>query len=193
MPDKVDPDKILFESYGYTMGGSISQPIKRIVYIEPKAYIDATISQKYDIARLVGKLNRQITNREAMPTILFGPGRWGTTTPSLGVPVSFSEINNMTVLAEIAYEGGNLMPELSFGTHFFQDLVEGDIFYLAIFPQKGDVFFNTACFSQMPNLLTHFSPGSSKYTNIVKVYETDHEQLQIMCDIVSQKVVCFFT
>jgi hypothetical protein len=117
----------------------------------------------------------------------------GTTTPSLGVPVSFSEINNMTVLAEIAYEGGNLMPELSFGTHFFQDLVEGDIFYLAIFPQKGDVFFNTACFSQMPNLLTHFSPGSSKYTNIVKVYETDHEQLQIMCDIVSQKVVCFFT
>ncbi len=193
MPDKVDPDKILFESYGYTMGGSISQPIKRIVYIEPKAYIDATISQKYDIARLVGKLNRQITNREAMPTILFGPGRWGTTTPSLGVPVSFSEINNMTVLAEIAYEGGNLMPELSFGTHFFQDLVEGDIFYLAIFPQKGDVFFNTACFSQMPNLLTHFSPGSSKYTNVVKVYETDHEQLQIMCDIVSQKVVCFFT
>jgi hypothetical protein len=112
---------------------------------------------------------------------------------SLGVPVSFSEINNMTVLAEIAYEGGNLMPELSFGTHFFQDLVEGDIFYLAIFPQKGDVFFNTACFSQMPNLLTHFSPGSNKYTNIVKVYETDHEQLQIMCDIVSQKVVCFFT
>ena len=193
MPDKVDPDKILFESYGYTMGGSISQPIKRIVYIEPKAYIDATISQKYDIARLVGKLNRQITNREAMPTILFGPGRWGTTTPSLGVPVSFSEINNMTVLAEIAYEGGNLMPELSFGTHFFQDLVEGDIFYLAIFPQKGDVFFNTACFSQMPNLLTHFAPGSNKYTNVVKVYETDHEQLQIMCDIVSQKVVCFFT
>ena len=193
MPDKVDPDKILFESYGYTMGGSISQPIKRIIYIEPKAYIDATISQKYDIARLVGKLNRQITNREAMPTILFGPGRWGTTTPSLGVPVSFSEINNMTVLAEIAYEGGNLMPELSFGTHFFQDLVEGDIFYLAIFPQKGDVFFNTACFAQMPNLLTHFSPGSNKYTNVVKVYETDHEQLQIMCDIVSQKVVCFFT
>ncbi len=193
MPDKVDPDKILFESHGYTMGGSISQPIKRIVYIEPKAYIDATISQKYDIARLVGKLNRQITNREAMPTILFGPGRWGTTTPSLGVPVSFSEINNMTVLVEIAYEGGNLMPELSFGTHFFQDLVEGDIFYLAIFPQKGDVFFNTACFSQMPNLLTHFAPGSNKYTNVVKVYETDHEQLQIMCDIVSQKVVCFFT
>ena len=128
-----------------------------------------------------------------MNEFLFGPSRWGTTTPSLGVPISFSEINNMTVLAEIAYEGGNLMPELSFGTHFFQDLVEGDIFYIAIFPQKGDVIFNKDLFSQMPNLLTHFSQESNKYADVVRVYETDQEQLQIMCDIVSQKVICFFT
>jgi hypothetical protein len=193
IPDKVDPDKILFESYGYTMGGSISQAIKRIIYVEPEAYIKATLSQKYDIARLVGKLNRQITNREATPTILLGPGRWGTTTPSLGVAVSFSEINNMTVLAEIAYEGGNLMPELSFGTHFFQDLVEGGIFYIAIFPQKGNVVFNKNWFSQMPNLLTHFSQQSNKYADVIRVYETDQEQLQIMCNVVSQKVICFLT
>lgn len=160
--------------------------------VEPEAYVKANLSQKYDIARLVGKLNRQITNREAMPTILLGPGRWGTTTPSLGVPVSFSEINNMTVLAEIAYEGGNLMPELSFGTHFFQDLVEGNIFYLAIFPRKVNVIFNNARFSQMPNLLSHFSPESNKYTDVVQVYETDDEHLQIMCDVVSQRVICFF-
>ncbi len=193
IPDKVDPDKILFESYGYTMGGSISQAIKRVIYVEPEAYIKATLSQKYDIARLVGKLNRQITNREATPTILLGPGRWGTTTPSLGVAVSFSEINNMTVLAEIAYESGNLMPELSFGTHFFQDLVESGIFYIAIFPQKGNVILNKNWFSQMPNLLTHFSQQSNKYADVIRVYETDQEQLQIMCNVVSQKVICFLT
>ncbi|HUU15703.1 MAG TPA: PEP/pyruvate-binding domain-containing protein [Sedimentisphaerales bacterium] len=192
IPKKIDSEKILFKSCGYTMGGSISTQIRRIIYVNPAAYVQMPLTQKYDIARLVGKLNSQIPDRETTPTILLGPGRWGTTTPSLGVPVSFAEINKVAVLAEIAYEGVNLMPELSFGTHFFQDLVETDIFYLAIFPQKGNVFFNKDCFSHMPNLLTHFSPESNKYTDVVKVYETDHEQLQIMCDIVSQKVVCFF-
>jgi len=192
IPNKIDSEKILFKTCGYTMGGSISTPIRRIIYIDPAAYVHMPLTQKYDIARLVGKLNSQIPDRETVPTMLLGPGRWGTTTPSLGVPVSFAEINRVAVLAEIAYQGGNLMPELSFGTHFFQDLVETDIFYLAIFPQKGNVFFNKDCFSHMPNLLTRFSPESNKYTDVVKVYETDHEQLQIMCDIVSQKVVCFF-
>jgi hypothetical protein len=149
-------------------------------------------TQKYDIARLIGKLNRQIPDRDTIPTILFGPGRWGTTTPSLGVPVNFAEINNMSVLAEVAYEGGNLMPELSFGTHFFQDLVENDIFYVAIFPQKENVVFNQAWFLQMPSLLTEFLPDSSKYADAVRVYETHDEQLQVICDILSQEVICFF-
>ena len=141
----------------------------------------------------MGKLNRQIANREISPTLLLGPGRWGTTTPSLGVPVRFAEINKITALVEIAYEGGNLMPELSFGTHFFQDLVESDIFYVALFPQKKNVVFNKDKLFEMPNLLTSFLSEEHKYENVVKVYEVDSNQLQIMCDIVSQKVICFFT
>jgi hypothetical protein len=124
---------------------------------------------------------------------LFGPGRWGTTTPSLGIPVSFAEINKVAVLAEVAYEGGNLMPELSFGTHFFQDLVESDIFYVALFPQEEAVVFNKDRLLDMPNLLANFLPEERKYEDVVKVYEVDPDQLQVMCDIISQKVVCFFT
>ena len=138
-------------------------------------------------------MNRQIKSRESTPTILFGPGRWGTTTPSLGVPVSFSEINNVMVLVEVAYEGGNLMPDLSFGTHFFQDLVEGDIFYIALFPGKKDVTFNRNLFSDMPNRLADLIPKSGKYAHVVKVYDLEQEQLQVMCDILSQKVICMFT
>jgi hypothetical protein len=123
---------------------------------------------------------------------LLGPGRWGTTTPSLGVPVNFSEINKISVLVEMAYEGGNLMPELSFGTHFFQDLIESDVFYVALFPQKENVVFNKDRLLEMPNLLADFLPEERKYEDVVKVYEVDSDQLQIMCDIVSQKVICFF-
>ena len=192
LPKKIEPEKILFASQGYTMGGSISQPIKRIIYVDPQAYVETPISQKYSIARLIGKLNKQIVSREIAPTILFGPGRWGTTTPSLGVPVNFAEINKIAVLVEIAYEGGNLMPELSFGTHFFQDLVESEIFYVALFPQKENVVFNKDKLLEMPNLLTDFFPEERKYEEVVKVYKVDSSQLQMMCDIVSQKAICFF-
>ncbi|MFH1613960.1 MAG: PEP/pyruvate-binding domain-containing protein, partial [Planctomycetota bacterium] len=192
LPENIKPEKVLFASQGHTMGGSISQPIKRIIYVDPQAYVETPISQKYSIARLIGKLNRQIANREITPTILLGPGRWGTTTPSLGVPVNFAEINKITVLAEIAYEGGNLMPELSFGTHFFQDLVESDIFYVALFPQKETVIFNKNKLLEMPNLLTDLFPEEHKYEDVVKVYDLNTGQLQIMCDVVSQKVICLF-
>ncbi|NIP26093.1 MAG: phosphoenolpyruvate synthase [Phycisphaerae bacterium] len=193
LPQNIKPEKVLFTSDGYTMGGSISEPIKRIVYVDPQEYVETSIPDKYSIARLIGKLNRQIANRETIPTMLFGPGRWGTTTPSLGVPVSFAEINKVSVLVEVAYEGGNLMPELSFGTHFFQDLVESDIFYVALFPQKKSVVFNRDKLLEMPNLLTSLLPEEGKFENVVKVCEVDSEKLKIMCDIISQKVVCFFT
>jgi hypothetical protein len=193
IPAGVKPEKIFFSCEGYFMGGSISNDLRRIIYVEPKAYVELSLSGKYDIARLVGKLNRQIKDRDAEPTILLGPGRWGTTTPSLGIPVSFHEINNMTVLVEIAYEGGNLIPELSFGTHFFQDLVEGDIFYVAVFPNEENVLFNRQRLDAMPNLLTELVPQSAKYEDVVRVHEVDSGQLQIIGDMVSQKLICLFS
>ena len=84
------------------------------------------------------------------------------------------------------------MPELSFGTHFFQDLVESDIFYAALFPQKEDVIFNREKLLEMPNLLSDFVPAESDYENVVKVVEFDSDSLQLMSDIVSQKLICFF-
>jgi hypothetical protein len=59
----------------------------------------------------------------------------------MGVPVTFSEINNIAAIAEIAYKDGSLIPDLSFGTHFFQDLVEMDIFYNGDLSGQGGGFF----------------------------------------------------
>ena len=120
-----------------------------------------------------------------------GPGRWGSTTPSLGVPVKFAEINNISVLSEVAFSAGNLMPELSFGTHFFQDLVETKIFYVALFPEKKNILFNTGWLRQLKNLFTELMPESSKYKDVISVYDVSDKGLRIMSDIVSQKVVCF--
>ena len=192
LPATVKPEKILFKTEGCFMGGSISQKISRLVHIDPEGYSTLPLSQKYDIARLVGKLNRLIGDKHTDATMLLGPGRWGTSTPSLGVPVGFHEISNAAVLVEMAYESAGLMPELSFGTHFFQDLVETDIFYVALFPSRDNVVLNRDRLFQMPNLLAKLVPEASKYDSVVRVCETKLDRLQIVGDMLSQKAVCYF-
>jgi len=191
IPPNITQDNIFISLEGNFMGGSVVQNIARIIFVEPLAYSQLSLSDKYSIARLIGKLNKLIKDREATPTMLLGPGRWGTTTPSLGVPVRFSEINNVSFLGEIAYTDGNLMPELSFGTHFFQDLVETNIFYLALFPENPEVIFHRSVLDRLENVLESLVPDSQKYSDVVKVYETANEDLRIMADIISQKLICF--
>jgi hypothetical protein len=191
IPEKINKSKIFLKQDANFMGGSVYLSIARLIYIDPQGYARLSLSEKYDIARLVGKLNKQIHKREEMPTILFGPGRWGTTTPAMGVPVTFSEINNVAAIAEIAYQDGSLVPDLSFGTHFFQDLVEMDIFYMAIYPEKENVIFNKAWLERQPNILKDLAPEDKQYADVVRVCDVRAKDLRLLSDIVNQKMICF--
>ncbi len=193
IPDRIINDNILFGSEGYFLGGNISQKIDRVISVNPEKYSKLVLSDKYQIARLAGKLNRTIKDKNESPTLLMGPGRWGTTTPSLGVPVKFAEINNIAVLVEVAFSGSNFMPELSFGTHFFQDLVETNIFYVALFPEKKGIVFNTKWLKGSTNIFSKLMPDSSRCEDIISVYDVTDRDLRIMSDVVSQNVVCFST
>lgn len=190
IPTKIAAEKTFFRSEGNFMGGNISQPIKWIIWVEAAEYTRLSMTEKYEVARLVGRLNKRIANRTDSPTLLLGPGRWGTSTPSLGVPISFSEINNITAIAEVAFTSGDLMPELSFGSHFFQDLVETDIFYLALFPENHNCFVNEIWRQSLANALEGLMPASSRYKQVVKVYRAP-QGLRLMADVVSQHLVCF--
>ncbi len=192
IPDNIDQGKIFLRQQGNFMGGGVYENISRIIYIDPQKYSKLPLSDKYNIARLVGKINKTIGKRDEMPTILFGPGRWGTTTPAMGVPVTFSEIDNITAIAEIAYSEGSLIPELSFGTHFFQDLVEMDIFYMAIYPKTENVIFNTRWMQEMPNLLEVLAPEDIKYSDVVYVYDVQGKDLRFISDVVAQEMICYF-
>jgi hypothetical protein len=192
IPAKIDKSKILLRQEGNFMGGSVYENIARVIYIDPQGYAKLPLSEKFNCARLVGKINKTITSREEMPTVLFGPGRWGTTTPAMGVPVTFSEINNVAAIAEIAYKEGSLIPDLSFGTHFFQDMVEMNIFYMAVYPENEKVIFNTAWMKTMPNLLTELVPDDKKYADVVGFYDVTAKGLRLLSDIVAQKMVCYF-
>lgn len=190
MPAGVEKKNMLFKSQGYFLGGNISQKISWIIYVDPQKYIAVSLSDKHEVARIVGELNRMVKDRKELPVLLMGPGRWGTTTPSLGVPVKFAEINNIAVLTEVAFSAGNLMPELSFGTHFFQDLVETDIFYVALFPEKKEVFFNNSWLPQNKNIFRDLMPEFAKYDNIIGVYDVTNMSLKVISDVLSQNVIC---
>ena len=192
IPDKIDESKIFLRQQGNFMGGGVHENISRVIYVDPQQYTKLPLSDKYNIARVIGKINKTIGKRDEMPTILFGPGRWGTTTPTMGVPTTFSEIDNITAIAEIAYKEGSLIPELSFGTHFFQDLVEMDIFYMAIYPENIEVIFNTKWMHEIPNLLEVIVPEDRQYADVVGVYDVQGKNLRFISDVVAQEMICFF-
>ena len=191
IPESVPPERIFIQSEGNFMGGNLSQKITRVISVDAEEYSRLALTDKYDVARLIGRLNKRISDRYESPTLLLGPGRWGTSTPALGVPVKFSEINNFAVLGEVAFSSGGLMPELSFGSHFFQDLVETDIFYLAIFPENKTCTFDRAWLDAQPNSLEALMPASSKYRRVVRVCQLPGDGLHLLADVVSQKLLCY--
>ena len=179
----------LFRSIGSFMGGSIVQPIARVIAVDPQGFMGLILSDKYELARIIGRLNRLIKARDQLPSLLIGPGRWGTSTPRLGVPVRFAEINAMTAIAEVAFSAGGLQPELSFGTHFFQDLVETGIFYVALNPDKQGCTLNAAMLASLPNRLADLLPDDARFAEVLRVVDLP-PGFQLLADIMSQQVVC---
>lgn len=137
VPD-LDVDRALIATTGTFLGGNARIPLDLVVFVRPDRYLALGEPDRYAVARAIGRINRWIGSRSAL---LIGPGRWGTSTPSLGVPAHFTDLNAVTALCETTYTAGEFTPELSYGSHFFQELVESDICYAAVFQdRRGTVF-----------------------------------------------------
>ena len=193
MPAEAEKNRILLRSDGNFMGGNISQAIRYVIYVDPEKYSLLNQQDKYETARTIGKINAFLKEKQSSSAMLLGPGRWGTTTPSMGVPVSFYEINHVRCIVEIAFKSGNLIPELSFGTHMFQDLVESNIFYIALFPDEKGSFLNEEIINSSQDILEQILPQNSKrLKDVIKVLDFQNKKLELISDIASQKVICLF-
>jgi len=179
IPSKVPFDHKLFSASKYVTNGSV-EGIRYIVYVDPEEY--RTIPDLADllgIAEAVSHLNQVLPRRQF---ILMGPGRWGSRGDvTLGVGITYSGINNTSLLVEIARKKGNYVPDLSFGTHFFQDLVEAKIHYLALYPDEEGNLFNEAFFRDSPSVLTHMLPEHARLERAVRVI--DVEQVFPGCEL----------
>ena len=177
------------------MGGSVYQDISQVIYIEPRGYNTLSVSDKHNVARLVGKINKTIS-REETPTMILGPGRWGTSTPDLGVHVTYSDIYNTHALVELAGESVGASREPSFGTHFFQDLMEADIYPLGIFLDDKNTIFKRDFFYDTPSHLSEFvavdNPRVANALRLIAVsdYRPNHH-LDLIMDAHKSYAVAF--
>lgn len=193
VPDNIPPEQVVFLTFGKFMGGGLELRVRRIILIDPENYAALTISDKYQVARLNGRLNRLNHPQGESHTVILGPGRWGTSTPSLGIPVTFAEINRFAVLGEIAFKTSGFRPELSYGTHFFQDLVETGIFYLALNEDNPETCFNRTFFNQRVNRLPYLMPDAKRWQNLILVIDPDEmeEEIWLHADVIQQKALCW--
>ncbi|MGM0452856.1 MAG: PEP/pyruvate-binding domain-containing protein [Thermodesulfobacteriota bacterium] len=191
MPAVAREDHAVIRIENNVMGGNILHPVARIIYVVPPAYAALFPRDKFSVARLIGKLNRTLAADGQRCALLIGPGRWGTQSPEMGVPVRFSEINNIAAIAEISYQVGDMIPDLSFGTHFFHDLVESGIFYMAIYPENAGTIFNEDWIFSLPNQLESLSPAAGRLADVVRVVDTSPYRLMLASDIAARKVICY--
>ena len=185
---EVDPSRCLIATTGTFLGGNARMPIDLVVFVRPEAYLALGEPDRYAVARAIGTVNRAIGSRSAL---LVGPGRWGTSTPSLGVPTHFTDLNAFRAICETTYAAGQFAPELSYGSHFFQELVESDIFYAAVFQGRNGTVFQPEILAGLPNRHADMvQPDAAHLVDVIAVLETPG--LELCSDLDQQRFVVQF-
>ncbi len=168
IPDVLPEGDELFRTYELIPDGE-ARGIRYIVFIDPRQYrLVPNITLKQELGRTVGRLNQVLENKAF---ILIGPGRWGSANIDLGVRVSYADIFNTKVLIEMSVADAEGIPELSYGTHFFQDLIEGGIYSLPLHLENPRSRFNWSFFDNAPNKLAELSPQDAGCADYLKVID----------------------
>lgn len=194
VPQGMPPESCLFSANRDVSSAAI-RGIEYIVYVDPSAYDRLeTSSDRREVAGIIGKLNHRLEGHEF---ILVGPGRWGTSDVRLGVGVSYADINNTRLLVEVSRDGGSFQPQVSFGTHFFQDLVESGIHHLPLHPDEPDIIFRAAFFEKAPNHLATFLPEAASRGDVIRVVRVPEAAggrvLDIVMDGVKEQALAYLT
>jgi hypothetical protein len=168
LPTSLNPADVVFSTSRLVPEGYVEQ-ITHVIYISPEGYFAlCTQPERMHIGHLVSKLNAKL---EGKTFITIGPGRWGTINPDLGVPIRYGDIYNTRALVEVSGQGISAAPEPSFGTHFFQDLVEANIYPLAVYLDDKAAQFNRAFFYDTPNQLERLLPEAVACRETIRLIE----------------------
>ncbi len=190
IPEGLPDSMIILENHGSSMGLSRKTAIDRIVLVDPVSYYNMPYVDKPKIAGLIRKINWRYRG-SGKHMILIVPGRIGTSSPELGVPTTFADISEFEVICEVEEKKAGYNPELSYGSHIFQDLVEAEILYTAIFSDSRTRVFDVDKLKGYPEisheLFTDTDDISAK--GIIKVYDTEEGGCMLYHDLEQEHLV----
>lgn len=113
------------------LGNGHRADIGDVVYLKPDVF-----DPKYSPAAALEleRVNAQLV-AEGRPYLLIGFGRWGTSDPWRGVPVTWSGISGARAIAEVERPG--METEHSQGSHFFHNLTSFGVLHFSVSPGRG--------------------------------------------------------
>ena len=195
-PIGLSDEERIIDSWGPVIGSSRDVSVNRIIYVVPSEYSQLALNDRYSIAKLIGALAGGRAGENSRQTLIVGPGRWGTSEPFLGVPISFAEIRTACAVCEIVAMREGLTPDVSLGTHFFNELVETDILYFALYPDREEDFLNRDLLESASNKLTDLLPDAARWEPVVRVLDPlEWEKgkiLRLNADARRHRVVCYW-
>ena len=187
IPDDIPEERILLETRGASMGLSRKIQLDRIVYVDPVEYYHLPYNEKPQIASLIGKINWKYRDQRKH-LLLMVPGRIGTSSPELGVPTSFADISGFDAVCEMVESRAGYNPELSYGSHIFQDLVEAQILYMAVFPGDKTPHFQPELLMEETNTITEISCGAN-YQNVISLIDVSHRLCELYHDLTTEHIL----
>lgn len=187
IPDNIPEESILLENVQSSMGLSRNVPIDIIVYVDPVAYYNMPYVEKARISNLIGKINWHYKGQKKH-MLLMVPGRICTSSPELGVPTTFADISEFEAICEMEETKAGYNPELSYGSHIFQDLVEAEILYTAVFSNEKTRRFTPEKLKEFPDIVAEFD-GGKEAENIVHVYDMSNARCELYNDLEKERLI----
>ena len=188
LPDTLPPERVLVSSEGASMGLSREITLDLIVYVDPIAYFNLPYNEKNSVAKAIGSVNWKYRG-SGKYMMLIVPGRIGTSSQELGVPTTFADISEFEVICEVAESKAGYNPELSYGSHIFQDLVEAQILYTAVFEGKQTKEYHPENLAKFPNLLTELFPELEKLNEVIRILDVSGGGCTVYHDLKHEQLI----
>jgi pyruvate,water dikinase len=87
------------------------------------------------------------------------------------------------------------VPDVSLGTHFFNDLVEANMLYIAVYPGRNGNSLNETFFQRQKNRLRDLVPEEAGWKDVVRVIDApvmpEGRMIYINVNCFIQKAVCY--
>ena len=183
---------VFFHIKESSMGMSRKNEIDTICYVDPHRYYEYPYAQKSSISHVINDVNAYC-KENGKTAILIVPGRIGTSSPELGIPVVFADISYFSAILEESYSEVGYMPELSFGSHMFQDLVEAEIYYGALFENEKKLEFNKDMIYDHKNILKDINPNlSDEIYDMIQVIDFGEDKAEFYHDMNKDETLCVF-